>query len=102
MAIQADGTYVPWDKVKCKTWVPMALQADGTYVPLNTAIKLQAQNINKNYITHFIQILLTNNNTFMHIGRCSHYSVLKPYSYDYTTNTTSYEHIRQDKGQYIA
>ena len=47
MAIQADGTYVPWDKVKCKTWVPMALQADGTYVPLNIAINLQAQNIKK-------------------------------------------------------
>ena len=80
----------------------MALQADGTYVPLNIAIKLQAQNINKNYITHFIQILLTNNNTFMHIGWCSHYLVLKPYSYDRTSNNISYEHIRQDKGQYIA
>ena len=31
----------------------MALQADGTYVPLNTAIKLQAQNISKNYINIF-------------------------------------------------
>ena len=80
----------------------MALQADGTYVPLDITIKLQAQNISKNYINIFIQILTTNGNTFMHIGWCSHYLVLKPYSYDYTTNTTSYEHIRQDKGQYIA
>ena len=31
----------------------MALQADGTYVPLNITIKLQAQNISKNYINIF-------------------------------------------------
>ena len=64
MAIQADGTYVPWDKVKCKTWVPMALQADGTYVPLNIAIKLQAQNINKNYINIFY---ININNKWQHV-----------------------------------